>query len=193
MADHKHTTTGTPTWWTDKHDSDWERVKGALERDWEQTKSDFSNSSGLKLNQNLADTLKQSVGSEPVPPLDEKTRPTDPKVAAKEAKNARESMVKESEKAAETVSKAHADIAEGHAKIKEAGARRDEAIEKWHDAEQEVRYGYSVRSQYPAGYKWDDRLEAKLQGEWDALHPVRSWNASKPGIHRGWDHAGKML
>ena len=78
-------TTRTPAWWTDKHASAWDRVKAALQRDWEQSKADFSKSSGQKLNQNAADTVKQSVGSQPIPPLGVKTRPTEPKVAAKEA------------------------------------------------------------------------------------------------------------
>jgi hypothetical protein len=225
------TTTLTPAWWTDKHASDWDHVKGALERDWEQTKADFSKDGGQKLNQNVADTVKQSMGSEPVPPLDEKTRPTDPEVAANEAKTAREDLEKKSAKAAEAVSKARDDIAKeheklgetlgevrkdlqaqqakasdkieqaqdkaiagiekGYAKIEEAGAKRADAIAKWTDAEQEVRYGYSVRSQYPAAYIWNDKLEGKLRREWNALATGVPWKASKAGIRRGWDFAGK--
>jgi hypothetical protein len=237
-------TTRTPDWWTDKHASDWDHVKGALERDWEQTKADFSKNTGQSLNQNVADTVKQSVGSEPIPSLDVKTRPTDPKVAAQEAEKARENMEKVSVRTEKTVSKAHdaitrehaklseqlgevrdglvaqqakasekraeaqdkasdriADaqdkalggIAKLHAKIEEARAKRNEAIAKWRDAEQEVRYGYSVRSRYPANYLWDDKLEGTLLGEWDALDPGMSWNVSKTGIRRGWDYAGLAL
>ena len=243
MVDRTHTMTPTPSWWTDKHTSTWDRVKGALERDWEQTKADVTKNSGQQLNQNLADTIKQSVGSEPIPPLGMKT-PSNRKVAAKEAEAARANMEKESAKAAETISKAHDEIAKEHfklgekvgddrkdlaaqqtktddkmvaahlkagdkiadaqdkavggiakgqTKIEEAGAKRDEAIAKWHEAEQEVRYGYSVRSQYSAKDVWDDKLEGTLRGEWDALDTGRSWNVSRAGIHRGWDYAGKTL
>ena len=211
MTDRMHTVTRTPAWWTDKHTSAWDRVKGALERDWEQTKANFLENSGQKLNQNAADTVKQSVGSEPIPPLDMKTRPPDPKVAEKEEGKARKNMEKESVKAAKTMSEARDDIAKenvklgekvgdvrkdlatqqstasdkkiadahvkasgkildaqdkaaghiakAHAKIDGADAKRDEAIATWHDAEQEVRYGYSVRSRYPANSVWDDNLE----------------------------------
>jgi len=233
MTDPMRTTTLTPTWWTDQHTSDWELVKGALERDWEQTKADFSKDGGQGLNQNVADTVRQSVGSEPIPSLNEKTRPTDPKVAARAAKKARKNLEKESVKAAQAVSKAHDDIAnehvklgerlgevreelatqqarasekiaeaqeealggiaKGYAKIAEAGDKRADAIARWSDAEQEVRYGYAVRSQYPAAYVWDDKLEGKLRGEWSALATGASWKASKAGIHRGWDYAGKSL
>ncbi len=155
-----------PVWWTDKNASAWGRVKGALQRDWEQTKHDFSRSSGQRLNQNVADTVKQSVGSEPVPPLGVKTRPTDPEVAAKDAEKAREDMTKATTKAGE-------------------------AVARWQDAEQDVCYGYSVRSQYPADLTWDDQLEGKLRREWDALGTGRTWEVSRYGIRCGWDYASR--
>ena len=226
-------TKATPNWWTEKHTSNWDHVKAAFERDWEQTKADFSKSSGEKLNQNVADTVKQSVGSEPIPPLDVKTRLTDGKVAAKEAEKAHEKMAKESVKAADTASKARDEIAKEHSKRDEkvagvrkdlanetakasdkiasasdkaaeeiakehgkvdaADAKRHEAASKWRDAEQELRYGYSVRSQYPSDSKWNETLEAKLRGEWEGLNTGTSWDASRIEIHRGWDYAGKTV
>jgi len=94
----------TPAWWTSEHTSNWERVKGALERDWEQTKADFSEGSGLKLNQNIADTVSQSMGSTALPPLSVMTRPTDP-IAAREEVDAA---------AAESVGKAQDHIRREH-------------------------------------------------------------------------------
>jgi len=233
MESRTDTTTRTPAWWTDKHTTAWDHVKGALERDWEQSKADLSRNGGRKLNQTVGDTLKQSTGSEPIPPLDMKTRPTDPKAATKEEEKARKSMDKESEKSAKTVSKAQEDIAKEHnklsekvgdlreglatqhgkasdkiadaqdtaaeniakdrSKIDEAGARQDEAVAKWRDAEKDVRYGFSVRSQYPANYSWDDKLEGKLRGEWEALDTDQSWSASRTSIRQGWDYAGRKL
>lgn len=58
---------GNPGWWTESHSSGWERVKAALRRDWEQTKTHFS-SSGTDLNQTVGDTLRQAAGTEPIPP-----------------------------------------------------------------------------------------------------------------------------
>jgi hypothetical protein len=253
MANQMHTAPHNPAWWTDQHASKWDHVKGALERDWEQTKADLSKNGGEELNQGAGDTVKQAVGKKEIPPLGVKTHPDDPKAAAEGAKKAGEQMEKQSAKAAETAAKEHESIAkergelrekvgevhqdlaakqaktsekvttahakageksaeaeakasekiaalEGdaaesiakkHAKIDEAGAKRDEATAKWHDAEQGVRYGYSVRSQYPADYAWDDKLESKLHGEWDALGAVTPWHLSRAGIHRGWDYAGK--
>ena len=230
----------TPAWWTDRHTLNWNLVKAALERDWEQTKHDLSKDDGLQLNQNVADTVRQSVGSKPIPPIGAPTRPASPKTARKARKN----MERESVKAAGIVSKAHEDIAQEHfllgerlrearkdlerqpgstrqqradaqdkasdrialaqdqafkgiaggfAKIEEAGARRAEAIAKWSDAEQEVRYGYSVRSQYPAGHPWDEALEKKLETEWDALLTDMPWSAARQGVRRGWDYASKAL
>src|SRR5207237_1327544 len=57
----------------------------------------------------------------------------------------------------------------------------------------EVRYGDSVRGQYPASRVWDAELEAALRAEWEALGTGRSWNVSSPEIRRGWDYAGKRL
>ena len=56
-----------PDWWTDEHTSGWERVKQAFQRDWEQTKADFSKHGGQQLNQQVGDTVKQAVGSEAIP------------------------------------------------------------------------------------------------------------------------------
>lgn len=65
-----------PTWWKDEHTSAWDRVKAALRRDWEQTKADVS-SRGTELNQGATDTVKQALGSEPVPPGNQPVRDDD--------------------------------------------------------------------------------------------------------------------
>ncbi|HEY0194525.1 MAG TPA: hypothetical protein VGC42_25610, partial [Kofleriaceae bacterium] len=57
-----------PHWWNNEHTSTWDRVKAALRRDWEQTKADVSSHHGAELNQGVADTVKQAVGTAPVPP-----------------------------------------------------------------------------------------------------------------------------
>lgn len=56
-----------PSWWNDEHESTWGRIKGALKRDWEQTKADVS-SKGHDLDQGVGDTVKQMTGKEPLPP-----------------------------------------------------------------------------------------------------------------------------
>ena len=55
-----------PAWWTDKHSSSWERVKHALRRDWEQTKGDLADN-GVDLNQGACDTIRQALGTQPIP------------------------------------------------------------------------------------------------------------------------------
>ena len=54
-------------WWTEDHDSSWERTKEAFRRDWEQTKHDFGGKSP-DLNQDVPDTVKQAAGKQPIPP-----------------------------------------------------------------------------------------------------------------------------
>lgn len=58
-----------PKWWTkEQHESNWERIKDALKRDWEQTKVDLKGQ-GKDLDQDIDDTLKQAVGTDAIPPL----------------------------------------------------------------------------------------------------------------------------
>jgi hypothetical protein len=58
-----------PSWWNEKHDSTWDRIKSAMRRDWEQTKADVSGK-GHDLNQGVGHTVKQAAGKEPIPPGD---------------------------------------------------------------------------------------------------------------------------
>lgn len=55
----------------------WDRIKEALRRDWEQTKHEFSSTSGHELNQDIGDTLKQAAGKQAIPP---DNRPNPPRV-----------------------------------------------------------------------------------------------------------------
>ena len=57
-----------PSWWNDKHEGTWARVKDALKRDWEQTKNDFSSKKAPDLDQTAGDTVKQAAGKEAIPP-----------------------------------------------------------------------------------------------------------------------------
>src|ERR1700744_4964643 len=57
-----------PSWWTEDHNRGWDKVKEAFQRDWEQTKADFSKTKGQKLDQQVGDTVKQAVGKEEIPP-----------------------------------------------------------------------------------------------------------------------------
>ena len=51
-----------------------DRVGEALERDWEQTKSDLPGLEGRDLDQDAGDTIDQARGEEPIPPDDQPTR-----------------------------------------------------------------------------------------------------------------------
>jgi len=65
--------TWDPDWWTAAHSSAWERVKHALRRDWEQTKGDLADN-GVDLNQGASDTIRQALGTQPIP-LDDLPNP----------------------------------------------------------------------------------------------------------------------
>lgn len=53
-----------PSWYTDEHDSTWNRVKAAFKNDWEQTRHDFGSKSARDLDQDVDDTAKQMAGSD---------------------------------------------------------------------------------------------------------------------------------
>src|SRR4026208_244152 len=56
-----------PQWWTNEHDSSWDRVKDAFRRDWKQTKHDMGGKQP-DLKQDVPDTVKQAAGKQPIPP-----------------------------------------------------------------------------------------------------------------------------
>ncbi len=202
-----------PQWWTDKHTSTWDRVKEALRRDWEQTKSDFSATDAADLNQEVGDTLKQAAGAAPIPPPTVQTRPDDPKEAAKRAEKelkargdaqgrvvaaqtevaveqvrAQAMIASEQqaaqEKIAEVQRKAGEKIAEARAKVSEKAA----VVRDWGGVEPAVQYGYGARTQYADAPGWDE-AEDRLQREWGQMRGASTWDAARPHIRRGWDAA----
>ena len=64
-----HPTNWSAAYWkNEQHGTAWDRVKEALQRDWEQTRVDLG-SGGKELNQEISDTVKQATGNEPIPPV----------------------------------------------------------------------------------------------------------------------------
>lgn len=53
-----------PSWYTNEHDSAWDRIRGAFRNDWDQTKHDFGSKASPDLDQDVDDTLKQMAGSD---------------------------------------------------------------------------------------------------------------------------------
>lgn len=53
-----------PDWYTEGHDSTWDRVKAAFRNDWEQTKNDFGVEGNRDLDQDVDDTFEQMFGKE---------------------------------------------------------------------------------------------------------------------------------
>ncbi len=58
----------------EKSDDKGDGLGEALERDWEQTKSDLPGLEGKDLDQNVNDTVKQAAGTDPVPDENEPTK-----------------------------------------------------------------------------------------------------------------------
>ena len=63
-----------PSWWVERSESTWKRIKAAFRRDWEQTKADLTGGrAGEELDQHLTDTLRQMTGRDPLPIAHEPT------------------------------------------------------------------------------------------------------------------------
>lgn len=126
-----------PSWWNDQHTSDWDRVKEALRRDWEQTKADFKVDGAVDLNQNVADTVKQAVGEQPVPPPMVKTRADTPAQVADRVEKQMKDRLKAQEKVAEARTDAAVERVRAEAKVAEVKHEAEEKIAKAKDEAQE--------------------------------------------------------
>lgn len=171
------TATTRPQWWTERHTSTWDRVKEALARDWEQTKNDFSSSSGADLNQDVGDTVKQATGSAPLPPS-MKTRPDDPKDAAKQAADS----IKEQGKARAKVVEAQTDAVVAQVKAQgavasEQQAAREKIAEAQHQANEKI-----VEAQKKANEKVADAQQKASE----AAAKGRTWNQAEPAVRYGY-------
>jgi len=56
-----------PNWWSQEYDTAWDRVKAAVQRDWDQTKHDFGGHEP-DTKQGAGDTVAQAAGKESIPP-----------------------------------------------------------------------------------------------------------------------------
>lgn len=64
--------TRNPKWWNQEHESSWNRVKAAFQRDWDQTKHDLGGHQP-DTDQDVDDTVKQAAGKQPIPPRGQPT------------------------------------------------------------------------------------------------------------------------
>jgi hypothetical protein len=94
------------------------------------------------------------------------------------------------EKIAAATQAAATDIQKQNAQVTEATGKRDAATARWHQAEQEARYGFASHTQRPNDV-WNEALESSLRTEWMTMGTDWSWDASRAGIRRGWDYASR--
>jgi hypothetical protein len=205
-------TSRTPSWWTDKHTSAWDRVKEAFQRDWAQTRADFSDKEP-DLNQNVGDTVKQALGSEPIPPPGVKTRPDNPKVVS----DARDDLLDAAREAREKEAKLSAAVVEQRQKLNEkvADIQQDQARdqmkarEKIQDAQQsaaedlqkqaeKVAKAANKRDEAAAAWRYAEQ-EARYGYAVHAQRPGETWNDTLEralrdewnslGMGRSWEDA----
>lgn len=171
-----------PAWWRPEHQTLWTRVRDAMERDWEQTKADFSGGkNGADLNQHVGDTVRQALGQEPIPTL-EAPNPLTPKQTHDRVATATKDMADAAERIADEA--ADSVVAQG-TEVK--GDVSHGRWDTWTSAEGPMRYGYIAAGYYTE--PWDDSLENKLRMEWTELNPQDEWTDVRDAVQRGWARA----
>lgn len=155
-----------PNWWNEQiHGSAWERVKAAMQRDWEQTKNDFM-PGAPDLNQDVDDTVKMATGNAPIPPPGAVTPPSKGEVKAE---------IKASDTEIRDLIKAkHADGVTG-------------GRSPWRDVQVPVAYGFAAKNHYSKKYpSWDVELERQLRGEWETGNKDRKWDDVRDHVRTGF-------
>lgn len=172
-------TNPTPAWWNTEHATAWEGVKAALQRDWEQTKADFSGGKqGTDVNQDAGDTLAQALGREPIPP-NTVPNPMNAEEQAKFVARAQNRMDRNAERQAETER-------ESIAANQPSSAPSWNRYGRWEDAEPPLRFGFAAQGHY--GEDWGETTETRLSEEWRGLFPDRRWPDVRDTVRRGWDY-----
>ena len=175
MLEDLKTSAPVPVWWKPEQESRWDHVKTAFRRDWEQTKSDFSDGRrGEDLNQNLDDTVKQVFGSKPLPVADS-PNPMSPHERERHVNRAARQMARAAEKfeanAVKSIEKAQDTL----------GWQR---WNQWDEVEIPLHYGYAAALHYSS--VWDNETEVILREEWDTLYPDRHWDEVRETVQQGW-------
>ncbi len=180
MSKNDHSPTPTPSWWREDHNTGWERVKAAVHRDWEQTRSDITaGREGTDLNQNADDTFGQAFGSKPIP-RGETANPMTAHELDAHVRRAARAMNREAEHSA---AEARVVIAGGVTDTLQAQLEAREA-DRLAALEVPFRYGHGAAAHYDV--EWGAETEARLRDEWVALHPGRDWGSVRDAVHHGW-------
>lgn len=179
----------SPNWWSDDHESRWDRVKAAVHRDWGQTKADLTGGrKGEDLNQNIGDTMGQAFGKGTVP-AEGTPNPMDADELARHVKRAEKQMDRVVDRLASDTEKAiKRDEKETRAEAKDAAKDQKMALAdgrgKWEDAERPLRYGHGAARQY--GPDWTDDAERAMRDEWTGLYPDQQWDQVRETVRLGW-------
>lgn len=158
-----------PAWWQPEDQTAWDRVKAALQRDWEQTKADLSSGRrGTDLNQELDDTVRQAFGRDPIPP-DGIPNPLTTKQVREKLDDA---VIETGDRGVLVDETGQTEPADWY--------RRED----WHETELPHRYGFGAARFYPNA--WDDALELRLRTEWSQLCPDKAWVGVREAVRTGW-------
>jgi hypothetical protein len=137
-----------PTWHKPEHAMQWDRVKEAVRRDWQQTKHDL-HVGGHQLGQSAGDTIKQASGREDIPPSND----ANPQNVASELRGEWEMVAHSVEygcAARHQFGSTHPewdDVLDHNLRVEWESAPAEEKMSGlWVDVKPHVRHGYNYRS-----------------------------------------------
>lgn len=169
-----------PAWWSERHTTAWERAKEALQRDWAQTKADFS-SSHKDLKQDVRDTVRQTLGSAPIPAPDTPTHPLD----ARDLHAARTKLDEGLDHAAAVTDDARARIAEAREALARTVERsREQSLAAHHALDAR---GTELQTEARATVAAAAERASKETGKQSAR--LAEAEHERAEAHRAWDEA----
>jgi len=156
-------TTWRPSWWTtDKHEGAWSRLKDAMQRDWEQTRTDFEGH-GVELHQNIDDTVAQALGTEHIP-----------------------------EEGVANMSKGEVGKQQGALGSSIGKDSPGREGRPFRDVEMPVMYGFGAWQEYGAEYgAWNDALVHRLRRDWDEGPGDVPWANVERDVRLGYERAAR--
>lgn len=194
-----------PNWWGADHESTWTRIKDALRRDWEQTKSDFGSETARDLDQDLTDTVKQGAGSQTFPKSPEAINELrqeaaearrDAAQAGLAARRELDSDIREANEEFREAAKSGDDVSEA---ARERRENLGEAVEEfedtvkassyykdWRAVAAALRFGAGAAVEYPDA-RWSPDFESTLREDWGTMDNAHGWAVVRTDVRRGFD------
>jgi hypothetical protein len=192
--------------WSQRHSSEWARVKDTFRRDWMQSAAGGDGPSAAPRGAAVASAevaararaRLQSVTREGEQGLRDAGEAIGAERRALRAKlselleHAAQAKLATDRAVLAVTLRAAERMRRENEKVAATSAARERAEGDWRQAEREAHFGYVARLQHPSE-AWGDALEATLRAEWAPLAEGRAWSEARAGVRCGWEYARNTL